>query len=173
MAGKSIFKQDQYVVYPMQGVGRIIDIEDTNIAGQEMQLLVIELAREKIILRVPTHRTEILGLRPLVSQKEMNEAIASAKLPPASKRMIWARRAIAYEEKINSGDPNELADVIRDLQRRSADDPMTFSGRKLYIRALERMAEEFAVLHKIELREAEETIEDMLGVPKEADINAV
>ncbi|MDR0449429.1 MAG: CarD family transcriptional regulator [Rickettsiales bacterium] len=166
------FKQDQFVVYPMQGVGKIVNIEEQVVAGQKIQLLVIELAREKIVLRVPVERTDILGLRPLVSQKEMSEAIASAKQPPASKRMIWARRAAQYEEKINSGNPAELADVIRDLQRRAADDPMTFSGRKLYIRALERMAEEFAVLHKIELKEAEEEIEGLLGVPKEADINA-
>ncbi|MDR2685177.1 MAG: CarD family transcriptional regulator [Rickettsiales bacterium] len=174
MASQKItFKKDQFVVYPMQGVGKILDIEEQVIGGEKMQLLVIELERDKITLRVPTMRTEVLGLRPLVSGKAMGEAIESAKMPPASKRMIWARRALQYEEKINSGNPMELADVIRDLQRRNAEDPMTFSGRKLYLKALGRMAEEFAVLHKIKLEEAEEKIEDLLGVPKEIDLNAV
>lgn len=167
------FKQDQYVVYPMQGVGKILDIEEQVIGGVKMQLLVIELERDKIVLRVPMERTEILGLRPLVSGKAMVDAINSAKKDASAKRMIWSRRAQQYEEKINSGDPMELADVIRDLQRRSPDDVMTFSRRKLYLRTLERMAEEFAVIHKMDLDSAQVKIEDMLGVPKEADINAI
>jgi CarD family transcriptional regulator len=83
------------------------------------------------------------------------------------------RRAAVYEENINSGDPMRLAEVVRDLQRRSAADTMTFSGRQLYMRALERMAQEFAVLHKIDLDSASEKIEEILGVPKEIDLNAV
>lgn len=67
----------------------------------------------------------------------------------------------------------KLAEVVRDLQRRSAADTMTFSARQLYLRALERMAQEFAVLHKIDLDAASDKIEDILGVPKEIDLNAV
>ena len=50
---------------------------------------------------------------------------------------------------------------------------MTFSARQLYLRALERMAQEFAVLHKMDLDSASEKIEDILGIPKEIDLNAV
>ena len=52
-------------------------------------------------------------------------------------------------------------------------DTMTFSARQLYLRALERMAQEFAVLHKIDLDAASDKIEDILGIPKEIDLNAV
>ena len=104
---------------------------------------------------------------------KMDEAIASAKGRAGAKRMIWARRAAQYEENINSGDPMKLAEVVRDLQRRSAADTMTFSARQLYLRALERMAQEFAVLHKIDLDAASDKIEDILGIPKEIDLNAV
>ena len=105
--------------------------------------------------------------------KKMDEAIASAKDKAGAKRMIWARRAAQYEENINSGDPMKLAEVVRDLQRRRAADTMTFSARQLYLHALERMAQEFAVLHKMDLDEASDKIEDILGVPKEIDLNAV
>jgi len=50
---------------------------------------------------------------------------------------------------------------------------MTFSARQLYLRALERMAQEFAILHKMDVDAASEKIEDILGVPKEIDLNAV
>ena len=167
------FKAGQYVVYPTQGVGKLLRIEEQTVAGQTIKMLVIDFERNHMTLRVPLERVEISGLRPFSSIKKMDEAIASAKGRAGAKRMIWARRAAQYEENINSGDPIKLAEVVRDLQRRSETDTMTFSARQLYLRALERMAQEFAVLHKMELEEATEKIEDILGIPKEIDLNAV
>lgn len=167
------FKAGQYVVYPTQGVGKLLRVEEQTIAGQKVKMLVIDFERNHMTLRVPVDRVEISGLRPLLSVKKMDEAIAAAKGKAGAKRMIWARRAQQYEENINSGDPMKLAEVVRDLQRRNATDTMTFSARQLYLRALERMAQEFAVLHKIDLEAASEKIEDIIGVPKEIDLNAV
>ena len=166
------FKSGQYVVYPTQGVGKLLRIEEQTIGDQKIKMMVIDFERNHMTLRVPLERAEISGLRPLSSAKKMDEAIASAKGKAGAKRMIWARRAAQYEENINSGDPMKLAEVVRDLQRRSAADTMTFSARQLYLRALERMAQEFAVLHKMDLEEASDKIEDILGVPKEIDLNA-
>ena len=140
------FKTGQYVVYPTQGVGKLVRVEEQNIGGQKIKMLVIDFERNHMTLRVPVERAEISGLRPLTSMKKMDEAISAAKGKAGAKRMIWARRAAPYEENINSGDPMKLAEVVRDLQRRNATDTMTFSARQLYLRALERMAQEFAVL---------------------------
>jgi CarD family transcriptional regulator len=167
------FKTGQYVVYPTQGVGRLQRIEEQVIGGQSVKLLVIDFESSHMTLRVPLERAEISGLRPLSTAKKMDEAIASAKGRAGSKRMIWSRRAAQYEENINSGDPMKIAEVVRDLQRRNPADTMTFSARQLYLRALERMAQEFAVLHKMDVDAASEKIEDILGVPKEIDLNAV
>ena len=166
------FKTGQYVVYPTQGVGKLVRIEEQTIGGQKIKMMVIDFDRNHMTLRVPVESAEISGLRPLSSIKKMDEAIASAKGKAGAKRMIWARRAAQYEENINSGDPMKLAEVVRDLQRRTATDTMTFSARQLYLRALERMAQEFAILHKMDLDEASDKIEDILGVPKEIDLNA-
>ena len=166
------FKNGQYVVYPTQGVGKLLRVEEQTIGDQKMKLMVIDFERNHMTLRVPLERAEISGLRPLTSVRKMDEAIQSAKGKAGAKRMIWARRAAQYEENINSGDPMKLAEVVRDLQRRSATDTMTFSARQLYLRALERMAQEFAVLHKMDLDTASDKIEDILGVPKEIDLNA-
>ena len=167
------FKSGQYVVYPTQGVGKLLRIEEQTIGGQKIKMMVIDFERNHMTLRVPLDRAELSGLRPLSSVKKLDEAIASAKGKAGAKRMIWARRAAQYEENINSGDPMKLAEVVRDLQRRTATDTMTFSARQLYLRALERMAQEFAVLHKMDLDAASEKIEDILGVPKVIDLNAV
>ena len=172
-AKKLDFKNGQYVVYPTQGVGKLLRIEEQLIGGQKMKMMVIDFERNHMTLRVPLDRAELSGVRPFSSVKKMDEPIASAKGKAGAKRMIWARRAAQYEENINSGDPMKLAEVVRDLQRRTATDTMTFSARQLYLRALERMAQEFAILHKMDVEAASDKIEDILGVPKEIDLNAV
>ncbi len=167
------FKAGQYVVYPTQGVGKLQRVEEHTVGDQKIKMLVIDFERNHMTLRVPIERAEMSGLRPLATNKKMDEAISSAKGKAGAKRMIWARRAAQYEENINSGDPMKLAEVVRDLQRRTSTDTMTFSARQLYLRALERMAQEFAVLHKMDLDVASDKIEDILGVPKEIDLNAI
>lgn len=173
MAAKKLdFKTGQFVVYPTQGVGKVVRIEEQSFGGQKVSLLVIDFEHSKMTLRVPLDRAEMSGLRPLVTQKKMNEAIESAKGKAGVKRMIWARRAAIYEDNINSGDVMKVAEVVRDLQRRVSADQMTFSARGLYLRALERMAQEYSALHKLDLDEASEKIEEIIGVPKEIDLNA-
>lgn len=169
---KQEFKTGQYVVYPTQGVGKLLRVEEQVVGDQKIKMLVIDFERNHMTLRVPVERAELSGLRPLTTTKKMDEAIAAARGKAGAKRMIWARRAAQYEENINSGDPMKLAEVVRDLQRRSSEDTMTFSARQLYLRALERMAQEFAVLHKLDLDAASDKIEDILGIPKEIDLSA-
>lgn len=167
------FKTGQYVVYPAQGVGKLVKVEEQVISGTKIKMLVIDFERNHMTLRVPVERAEISGLRSLASVKKLDEAIAVAKGRAGVKRVIWARRAAQYEENINSGDPMKIAEVLRDLQRRNSTDTMTFSARQLYLRALERMAQEFAVVHKMDVESASDKIEDILGVPKEIDINSM
>ncbi|MDR2269016.1 MAG: CarD family transcriptional regulator [Rickettsiales bacterium] len=164
------FKKGQYVVYPTQGVGRLAKTEEVIVADQKIKMLVIDFPKSNMTLRVPMERAELSGLRPLISARKMMEAINSAKDKAGARRMIWARRAAVYEDNINSGDPMKIAEVIRDLMRRTSSDPMTFSSRQLYLRALERMAQEYAAINKIELDEATEKIEDILEIPKDLEL---
>ncbi len=174
MANKKLeFKTGQFVVYPTQGVGKLIRVEEQLIGGQKIKMMVIDFEKNRMTLRIPMDRAELSGLRALTSSKKMDEAITSAKGKAGAKKLPWPRRSAMYEENINSGDLMKVAEVVRDLQRRNATDTMTYSARNLYFSALERMAQEFAVLHKMELDDASEKIESILGVPKEIDLNAI
>ena len=50
---KDGFLPDQYVVYPSHGVGKVIEIEKREIAGQLLEMYVIEFEKEKMTQRVP------------------------------------------------------------------------------------------------------------------------
>ena len=51
---KSDFRPNDFVVYPAHGVGRIMLIEEQEIAGLRLELFVISFEKDKMTLRVPT-----------------------------------------------------------------------------------------------------------------------
>ena len=69
---KADFRPDDFVVYPAHGVGKIVSIEEQEIAGLSMELFVIAFEKDKMTLRVPTHKASEIGMRAL-SEPVYNE----------------------------------------------------------------------------------------------------
>jgi len=164
MAAKALsFDVGDYVVYPKHGVGRVIELQSTDIAGMQLELYVLRFEKEKMTLRVPTNKAESVGMRKLSSDKTMQEALACLKGKPKVKRTMWSRRAQEYEAKINSGDLVAIAEVVRDLYRSEAQPEQSYSERQLYEAALDRMAREIAAVQDLTDTEAVKTIEANLA----------
>jgi CarD family transcriptional regulator len=60
---KAEFKANDYVVYPAHGVGKIISIDEEQIAGITLEMFVISFDKDKMTLRVPTNKASTFGLR--------------------------------------------------------------------------------------------------------------
>ena len=75
---------------------------------------------------------------------------------------MWSRRAQEYELKINSGDPDSIAQVVRDLHRNVGQPDQSFSERQIYEMALERLASEVAALDGTDVASATEKLESIL-----------
>ena len=97
-------------------------------------------------LRVPVTKAKTAGLRKLSTKKAYDEALNTLKGRARIKRTMWSRRAQEYEQKINSGDPVAIAEVVRDLHRNAGQPDQSFSERQIYEAALDRMAAELAAI---------------------------
>ena len=156
------FEVEDHVVYPTHGVGKITGIEAQEIAGQKLNLLVIQFEKDRMTLRVPVAKAKTSGLRRLSTKKEMQNALVTLKGRSRVKRTMWSRRAQEYEQKINSGDPRQIAEVVRDLHRNAGQPDQSFSERQMYQAALDRLAREFAAVEKITEEIAVQRLETML-----------
>jgi CarD family transcriptional regulator len=145
-ARKLDFRPDEYVVYPAHGVGQIISIEEQEIAGINLELFVVAFEKDKMTLRVPTHKAAEIGLRSLSSPEVVSRAMSTLKGKAKVKRAMWSRRAQEYEQKINSGDLIAIAEVVRDLHRNDDQREQSYSERQLYEAALERLTREVAAV---------------------------
>ena len=144
---ESSFEEGDFVVYPTHGVGRILGAEKREVAGITLEMLVVRFEHDRMTLRVPMEKARSLGLRTLSSKKQMEQAITTLQGKAKVRRTMWSRRAQEYETKIKSGDPVSIAEVVRDLHRRTA---------------LERLAREFAAIEKIDQDAAALRLEDLM-----------
>jgi CarD family transcriptional regulator len=161
-ARKLRFKTNEFVVYPAHGVGKIVDVEEQEIAGSRLELYVIDFEKEKMRLRVPTGKCDAVGMRKLTDKAELDEALNVLRGRARVKRTMWSRRAQEYEAKINSGDIIALAEVVRDLFRSDKQPEQSYSERQLFEAALDRFAREVAAVKKLTEAAAVSEIEDVL-----------
>jgi len=157
------FKTGEWIVYPAHGVGRVVTIEEQEIAGLSLELFVITFEKDKMTLRVPTGKSQSVGMRKLAEESTVKRAMETLKGRARVKRTMWSRRAQEYEAKINSGDLIAIAEVVRDLYRSDSQPEQSYSERQLYEAALDRMAREIAAVEKLDERGAVQRITEVLS----------
>jgi len=162
-AEKLGFGAGDLVVYPTHGVGKILAVENQEIAGYSLNVFVVHFDKDRMTLRVPVAKAKNSGLRRLSTRKEMEAALAKLKGRSRAKRTMWSRRAQEYEAKINSGDPASIAEVVRDLYRNVGQPEQSYSERQIYQAALDRLVREFAAVEKIDEPTAVRRVEQMLS----------
>ena len=159
---KSDFRPNEFVVYPAHGVGQIISVEEQEIAGIKLELFVVSFEKDKMTLRVPTHKASEIGMRSLSSPEVIEKAMTTLKGKARVKRAMWSRRAQEYEQKINSGDLIAIAEVVRDLHRNDDQREQSYSERQLYEAALERLTREVAAVDDGDEISAAQKVDDVL-----------
>ena len=156
------FRPDEYVVYPAHGVGRIVSIDEQEVAGITLEMFVISFEKDKMTLRVPTARATEVGMRQLSSPDLVEQALETLKGKARVKRAMWSRRAQEYEQKINSGDLLNIAEVVRDLHRNDEQREQSYSERQLYEAAMDRLTREVAAVSGLNEEAAQRKVDEVL-----------
>ena len=160
---KRIYSIKDYVVYPKHGVGKIVSIEKAKIGSINITFYKVFIEKEKLTLSIPLNQQS--HLRQISSINQINKAITILKSKPKIKRTMWSRRAQEYEQKINSGKLYQLAEVVKDLNKKTdIIVEQSYSERLLFEKAYERLRSEFEVIlgekGKIKINKALKRIED-------------
>ncbi len=160
---KRIYSIKDYVVYPKHGVGKIVSIEKAKIGSIDITFYKVFIEKEKLTLSIPLNQQS--HLRHISSVNQINKAIAILKSKPKIKRTMWSRRAQEYEQKINSGKLYQLAEVVKDLNKKTdIVIEQSYSERQLFEKAYERLKSEFEVIlgekGKIKIDKALKRFED-------------
>jgi CarD family transcriptional regulator len=162
------FMQGDFVVYPTHGVGRVDRVGLEEVAGHRLHLIQISFSENRMILRVPLAKARAAGLRVLASGADMATVLTTLAGRPRQSRLLWAKRAQAYQARINSGDIQVLAEVVRDLQSAPGGSNSSYSQRNLFELALDRLAGEFAAVAQIDKASAITSLMDAMQRGRDA-----
>ena len=167
---KRVYKVKDYVIYPKHGIGQITSVDKLTIAGIEASVYKIEITKDKLNLTIPTNQQQ--HLRPLSSSNQVSKALTILKGKAKIKRTMWSRRAAEYEQKINSGDIYQIAEVVRDLNK-NTDMPVdqSYSERQLFEKAYDRLLGEVSIVLNISETDGKIKLNKSLGKKIEENSN--
>ena len=163
---KKIFSTKDYVVYPTHGVGKVIDIEKREVVGQKLEMYVIEFPNMDMLVRVPVDKTKLNNLRKVSRPGKIQTIFKILTEKAKIKRTMWSRRAQEYDQKINSGEIDQIAEVVRDLNRADSQAEQSYSERQLFELAYGRLLREIIVSLKITDEAGKKKVDKLLGRDK-------
>ena len=156
------FSANEFVVYPAHGVGQVIAIEVQTVAGASLELFVLYFPKSKMTLRVPTQKAESVGMRKLSSPTVIQHVRQTLLQAAPRTRTSWLRLGKEYEAKIKSGNIIAIAEVVRDLCRRSVNSEQSYSESQLYAAALDRLSGEVALVEGVTEETAVSELESLV-----------
>jgi CarD family transcriptional regulator len=165
-APKLKYKKDQNIVYPLQGVGRIMAIEERVFRDKKMLYYIIYLDVSDMTVMVPVDGTDALGIRAIVSRSEADKALKtiSEKFEPMP--TDWKARYQMNLDLLKQGTVIDIARVVKTLYHRSKMKELPILERKLFDSALRLLVDEVS----FSLNKKKDTIEQLIFSKLEAEL---
>ncbi len=145
------FKIGDKAVVPALGVGVVKDIVSQDLDGEAYQMYVITILDKALTFKVPLDQVDAKGVRepiPMEAVERVYEVLRDRTSP--RDKQTWNRRYREYMAKIKTGDPLEVAAVLRDLALLRADKQLSFGERKMYDQAHSLIVQEVAVTKDVD-----------------------
>jgi CarD family transcriptional regulator len=136
---------------PNHGVGIVKDIVSVDMGGTPYKMYQIMILENGLKYSVPVDQIGANGIREVISTTAVEKVfeVLRDKDTPADKQ-TWNRRYREYTSKIKTGDPLEVAAVLRELARLKAEKTLSFGERKMYDQAHSLIVQEVAVARDVD-----------------------
>lgn len=133
-------------VYPAQGVAEIVGIDSKEIMGTTQTFYVLRVLDSDKKILIPVGKVDDVGLRTIISTREIEEVYDILRERNVDlNTQTWNRRWRAYVEKIQTGSPFEIAEVLRDLNLLKHQKTLSFGEKKMLESARRLLVQELAI----------------------------
>ena len=157
-----MYELGEKVVYPLHGVGVINSIEDKTVLGEKRSYYIIKLSISDMTVMIPTDKSEQLGLRQVVSSRDVSKALKLINSEITDMEEDWKARYQHNFEKIKSGSILNVAEVVRNLFHRNKIKELSIMEKKLYENAYRLLVDEIAYVKNLEKEDAQNIVSEIL-----------
>jgi CarD family transcriptional regulator len=157
-----VFRKGETVVHPEHGAAVIEELKVREFFGERRKYLVLRVAYGDLTLMVPVDSTEEVGLRPCVSKNEIKKILAVLREDETKMAANWSRRFKNNMEKLHSGDPYQVAEVLRNLSIREREKGLSAGEKRMVLKARQILISELSYAAGVSEEEAEAMIDKVL-----------
>lgn len=137
------FQIGDKAVYPAHGVAEVTGIESHEVGGDRQTFYILRILDNGVKVMIPTGAN---GLREIMTPTEVEEVFDVLREKEiAVESTTWNRRYREYKDKIDSGDPKQIAAVLRDLFLLKNDKDLSFGERKMLDTAKALLVKELSI----------------------------
>ncbi|WP_456457388.1 CarD family transcriptional regulator [Thermovibrio sp.] len=157
-----MFKVGDKVAYPPHGVGVIEGKEKREVGGKSVVYFRINLIGKNMSILVPESQLESSGVRPVLSEEEIKELFSYLSEVPTNISQKWTVRHRLNVDRLKTGNVKELATVVRNLSYRSKDKELSYSEKRMFEEAFNKLSEEIALSLNEPIRSVKQRIRKIL-----------
>ncbi len=124
-------------------------VEQRVLQGTPTQMLVLESEQHRMRIHVPITELENVGLREVIGGDTLEQIRGVLAEDFIEEPTNWSRRFKSYEQKLSSGSIVGLAEVVRDLTRRSAERSISAGEKRMLESSRTHLCSELALVPEI------------------------
>jgi len=160
------FKVGDKVVYPNHGVGVIEQIMSVAAAGAaDSTYYRLRILSNDSTVLVPTHNTTQVGLRKVLSRKDVDKVFRVLRNGKIEITNDWKGRFQENSEKMRTGDIFEVARVLKNLTFLSRSKNLSYRERKMLDKSKYLIVSEIAEVSRVPEDQIEAKVDKAVGGP--------
>lgn len=159
-SGTDRFHEGDLVVYPSHGAGCVCSVEERTIYGEERRYYVVYITGSALTLSIPAAGQS--GLRSCADEESLQRALSVLGEAASEMPANWNHRLKHNQEKIRTGEIDEVAEVVRNLSAYGEEHGLSTGERSMLAKARQILVSEIALVREADVREAEALVDAAL-----------
>lgn len=159
-----MFQVGQLAVYPAHGVGVIESVQERAVGAFLQKFYIMRLLDNDMIIMIPLNNARNIGLRNIIEYSAVSQVYEILRARPTRlSHPTWNRRYRDYMDKIKTGSPFRVAEVLRDLTLLKSEKDLSFGERKMLDTAKNLLVKELSLVNNKKEEEIESHLQTLLG----------
>ena len=153
------FKIGDKVVYPNHGIGVIEQIDKRSLGDRLEEFLTLRILANDSTVMVPRSNTSNVGLRRVISRKEVDDVYDVLKDTKLQVFDDWKGRFQENSDKMRTGSITEVARVFKSLSHLAVQKNLSYRERRMLDKAKYLIVSEIAEVERIPADQVEAKID--------------
>jgi CarD family transcriptional regulator len=157
------------VIHPHHGTATVDDLEKRRLDDEDVEYIVLASSFNDLTLKIPVDQVDDIGIRACMSKKRLKQVLDIMAEDASAQKGHWSQRLKRHQARMRSGEPTELATVVRDLTAKQARKGLSPAERRLLRDARRMLHAEMAAVVRGGDNEAERLLVKALADHVEVD----